>query len=336
VSVLLEVGDLHVSLGGHAILRGVNFQLLAGETVGLVGESGSGKSTLARAILRLLHPARGCVSFLGLDLLACSAAMLRARRRDLQIVFQDPLASLDPRMTVGQAIAEPVEIFEAALNGGAQRRLIDAMLERVGLSTGIAGRYPHELSGGQCQRVAIARAMILNPKVLVCDEVVSSLDVSIQGQIVNLLLDLQQETGMAILFISHNLAVVRQLSHRVLVMYLGKLVETAPCEALFAAPMHPYTRALLAAVPQGAGAGGEALPGHGRARRIEPAPGLEGAPGLEPAAGLLAVGCAFRDRCPYVLPVCETADPPLIEVAAGHRVACHRSQETLIPLSFPP
>jgi oligopeptide transport system ATP-binding protein len=323
MNTVLRVRDLRVDFGGHAVLRGVNFDLSAGETVGLVGESGSGKSTLARAVLRLLQPAQGSVNFYGLDLLTCPAAALRARRRDLQIVFQDPLASLDPRMTVGQAIAEPVEIFEPGLNGGARLQLVNAMLERVGLSAGMAGRYPHELSGGQCQRVGIARAMILSPKLLVCDEVVSSLDVSIQGQIVNLLLDLQREAGMAVLFISHNLAVVRHLSHRVLVIYLGKLVEIAPCDALFAAPVHPYTRALLAAVPR--------LPHAARA----PAPAGPVVP-PEPALQerLMASGCAFRDRCPYVLPVCETNEPPLVEVAAGHWAACHRSQETLIPLSF--
>jgi oligopeptide/dipeptide ABC transporter ATP-binding protein len=202
--------------------------------------------------------------------------------------------------------------------GGDRQRLINAMLERVGLSGGMAGRYPHELSGGQCQRVGIARAMILNPKVLVCDEVVSSLDVSVQGQIVNLLLDLQQQAGMAVLFISHNMAVVRHLSHRILVMYLGKLVEVAPCEALYATPVHPYTRALLAAVPREYPAAG--LPVSARPAAVSP-------------ARLMAAGCAFRDRCPYVLPVCEVTDPPLLEVAAGHWAACHRSQETHIPLS---
>jgi oligopeptide/dipeptide ABC transporter ATP-binding protein len=329
---LLRVRGLRVDLGGHAVLRGIDFELCRGETVGLVGESGSGKSTLARAILRL-QPARGSVEFLGLELLSSPAAVLRAQRRDLQIVFQDPLASLDPRMTVGQAIAEPLEIFERGLNGAARQRLIGSMLERVGLGAGMGGRYPHELSGGQCQRVAIARAMILNPKVLICDEVVSSLDVSVQGQIVNLLLDLQQETAMGVLFISHNLAVVRHLSHRVLVIYLGRLLEVAQSEALFAAPVHPYTRALLAAVPQSHNAAGnprEAVP-------VQSGPQARtGSPRVEPPARLLAVGCAFRDRCPYVLPVCQTDDPPLIEVAAGHWAACHRSQEALIPLSFPP
>jgi oligopeptide/dipeptide ABC transporter ATP-binding protein len=329
---LLRVRGLRVAFGGHAVLRGIDFELCRGETVGLVGESGSGKSTLARAILRL-QPARGSVEFLGSELLSSPAAVLRAQRRDLQIVFQDPLASLDPRMTVGQAIAEPLEIFEPGLNGAARQRLIGSMLERVGLGAGMAVRYPHELSGGQCQRVAIARAMVLNPKVLICDEVVSSLDVSVQGQIVNLLLDLQQETAMGVLFISHNLAVVRHLSHRVLVIYLGKLLEVAQSEALFAAPVHPYTRALLAAVPQSHNAAGnprEAVP------PVQSGPqARSGTPRVVPPARLLAVGCAFRDRCPYVLPVCQTDDPPLIEVAAGHWAACHRSQEALIPLSLP-
>jgi oligopeptide transport system ATP-binding protein len=336
---LLRVRDLRVNLGGHEVLRGINFELCAGETVGLVGESGSGKSTLARAILRLLEPAQGSVEFLGVELLGSTAAVLRARRRDLQIVFQDPLASLDPRMTVGQAIAEPVEIFEPGLNGEARQRRIFGMLERVGLTPGMAGRYPHELSGGQCQRVAIARAMILNPKALICDEVVSSLDVSVQGQIVNLLLDLQQETAMAVLFISHNLAVVRHLSHRVLVMYLGKLLEVAHGEALFAAPVHPYTRALLASVPQGYDAGRVPRPGASAQvpqRRTEAQRRAEPRRRAEAPARLMAAGCAFRDRCPYVLPVCEIEDPPLLEVAAGHWAACHRSHETLIPLSLQP
>jgi oligopeptide transport system ATP-binding protein len=325
---LLRVRDLCVDFGANPAVRGVNFDLSAGETVGLVGESGSGKSTLARAILRLLQPARGSVEFLGVDLLRCSGAALRAQRRDLQIVFQDPLASLNPRMTVGEAIGEPLEIFEPGLTAGDRLRQVSTMLERVGLGASMAGRYPHEFSGGQCQRVGIARAMILSPKLLICDEVVSSLDVSIQGQIVNLLLDLQREAAMAVLFISHNLAVVRHLSHRVLVIYLGKLVEIALCDALFATPKHPYTRALLAAVPQLPSATAPAAP------TVATAPTVPAEP-IQPAR-LMASGCAYRDRCPYVLPICEANDPPLIEVSAGHWVACHRSQETLIPLSFAP
>jgi oligopeptide transport system ATP-binding protein len=299
-NILLQVRDLRVDFGAHAVIRGVSFDLCGGETLSLVGES---------------------VEFLGVDLLKCPPAVLRAQRRGLQIVFQDPLASLDPRMTVGETIAEPLKIFEPELNAQARQRKVGDMLQRVGLSSEMSGRYPHEFSGGQCQRIGIARAMILSPKLLICDEIVSSLDVSIQGQVVNLLLDLQ-DAGMAVLFISHNLAVVRHLSHRVLVMYLGKLVEIAPCDALFESPVHPYTRALLAAVPQVPHAAGAAAP----AASVDPAL----------AAHLMASGCAFRDRCPYALPVCKTSDPPLLEVAPGHWAACHRSHETLNPLSFGP
>ncbi len=246
---LLQVRDLRVEFGRHAVLSDVTFDLFAGETLGLVGESGSGKSTLARAILRLVRASQGSVLWIGQDLLSCERPALRRLRRDLQIVFQDPLASLDPRMMVGETIAEPLRIFERGLDARARRGRVGAMLERVGLNAGMMSRYPHEFSGGQCQRIGIARAMILNPKLLICDEPVSSLDVSVQGQIVNLLLDLQRDAGTAMLFISHNLAVVRHLSHRIMVMYAGRLVEIASCDALFAAPRHPHTRALLAAVP---------------------------------------------------------------------------------------
>jgi oligopeptide transport system ATP-binding protein len=317
---LLQVRNLRVEFGRHTAVRDVNFDICAAEAVGLVGESGAGKSTLARALLRLLRPALGSVELAGLDLLKCPPAVMRAQRRNLQIVFQDPLASLNPRMTVGDAIAEPLIIFEPDLTAAARQGKVAAMLERVGLTADMASRYPHEFSGGQCQRIGIARAAVLRPNLLICDEAVSSLDVSIQGQIINLLLDLQQEMGMAILFISHNLAVVRHLSHRVLVMYLGKLVEVASCEALFAAPVHPYTRALLAAVP-----------------RIPPVVGVPAAAPLAEgsvSADLMTRGCAFRDRCPYALPLCSASDPPLAEIAAGRWVACHRSHETLNPLSL--
>jgi oligopeptide/dipeptide ABC transporter ATP-binding protein len=317
---LLQVRNLQVEFARQPAVRDVNFDLFAAETVGLVGESGAGKSTLARAVLRLLQPARGSVELAGLDLLKCPPAVMRAQRRDLQIIFQDPLASLNPRMTVGDAIAEPLLIFEPELSAGARRGKVAAMLQLVGLTADMAGRYPHEFSGGQCQRIGIARAAVLRPKLLVCDEAVSSLDVSIQGQIINLLLDLQQDLGMAILFISHNLAVVRHLSHRVLVLYLGRLVEVASCEALFAAPVHPYTRALLAAVPR--------IPAVAGA----PAPLAE----TSLAADSIVHGCAFRDRCPYALPLCASSDPPLAEIAAGRWVACHRSHETLNPLSLRP
>ena len=317
-AVLLQVRNLGVDYGRRIAVRDVNFDLFCGETVGLVGESGAGKSTLARALLRLLQPARGSVALSGLDLLKSPPAAVRAQRRHLQMVFQDPLASLNPRMTVGDAIAEPLLIFEPELSGAARRERVAAILQRVGLRADMVGRYPHEFSGGQCQRIGIARATVLRPKLLVCDEAVSSLDVSIQGQIINLLLDLQQDMGMAMLFISHNLAVVRHLSHRVMVMYLGRVVEIAACEPLFAAPVHPYTRALLAAVPRIPPAAGF----------LKPLPPAEASP-----TAAMAGGCAFRGRCPYALPLCASVDPPLTEIAPGRWSACHRSHEMLNPLS---
>ena len=246
---LLEVRGLGVDYRGVQALGAVSFEIHAGETLGLVGESGSGKSTLARAVLRLVRASRGQVLWRGVDLLRCDAATLRRQRRELQIVFQDPIASLNPRMTVAGMLAEPLRIFERDLTAGERRMRMIRMLERVGLAESMLDRYPDELSGGQCQRVGIARAMMLHPQLLICDEPVSSLDVSIQGQIVNLLADLQRELGTAMLFISHNLAVVRHLSHRIAVIHDGNLIETAPCDALFASPAHPYTRALIAAVP---------------------------------------------------------------------------------------
>jgi oligopeptide transport system ATP-binding protein len=246
---LLEVRGLSVEFEGRAAVEDVSFEIAPGEVLGLVGESGSGKSTLARALLCLQPVVRGTVIWRGTDLLRCKGAALRRRRRDLQMVFQDPLASLDPRMTVGETLAEPLEIFEPQLGKQAKSQRVGEMLERVGLSPAVAGRYPHEFSGGQCQRIGIARALMPRPQLLVCDEPVSSLDVSIQGQIVNLLSDLQRDLKTAMLFISHNLAVVRHLSDRVMVMYGGRIVESATREELFTAPRHAYTRALLAAVP---------------------------------------------------------------------------------------
>jgi len=315
--LLLSVRDLRVEFGSRAAIWEVDFDLHAGETLGLVGESGSGKSTLARAILRLARACKGSIMWRGQDLRLCGTAQLRRVRRDLQIVFQDPLASLDPRMTIGESIAEPLRIFEPGLKAPARKARISAMLQRVGLAADMIGRYPHEFSGGQCQRIGIARAMILSPMLLICDEPVSSLDVSIQGQIVNLLLDLQRDAGTAILFISHNLAVVRHLSHRVLVMYSGTLVEIAPRDVLFAAPIHPYTRTLLAAVPSTASV---------RAPGPMP-PALIEAPSLGP----VAIGCPFRDRCRYALALCAARVPPLEEVAMGHSVACHRARELMSP-----
>ncbi len=247
--VLLEVRGLSVEFGGRAVLDDVSFEIAPAEILGLVGESGAGKSTLARALLRLVAAARGAVIWRGVDLLGCTNAAMRRYRRELQIVFQDPLASLDPHMTVGEILAEPLEIFEPALSAREREGRIGAMLERVGLAPSAVHRYPHEFSGGQCQRIGVARAMLPAPRLLICDEPVSSLDVSIQGQIVNLLSDLQRDLGTSMLFISHNLAVVRHLSHRVMVMQAGRIVEIGDRDALFAAPTHPYTRALLEAVP---------------------------------------------------------------------------------------
>jgi oligopeptide transport system ATP-binding protein len=312
---LLHVRQLSVAFGPLTALRDVSFELGAGETLGLVGESGSGKSTLARAILRLVPATHGEVLWRGRNLLTCGAAELRKYRRDLQIVFQDPLSSLNPRMPVGEILAEPLKIFEPSLSTRERGLRIDEMLERVGLTAGMAGRYPHEFSGGQCQRIGIARAMMLNPKLLVCDEPVSSLDVSIQGQIVNLLLDLQRDLGTAMLFISHNLAVVRHLSHRVLMIYLGRLVEVATRDVLFAAPVHPYTRALLAAVPsleKGASAAGSVSAADAPPRSLD-------APS----------GCVYRDRCAHAEALCAAAEPPLQEVAAQHFVACRRARELM-------
>lgn len=318
-AALLRVQELTVVFCARPVLRDINFELFAGETLGLVGESGSGKSTLARAILRLLRPAHGRVEFLGQNLLACTSAQMRNIRRDLQIVFQDPLASLNPRMSVGNAIAEPLIIFEPALDAVARRQRVGAMLERVGLAAVMADRYPHEFSGGQCQRIGIARAMILNPKLLICDEPVSALDVSIQGQIVNLLLDLQRDAGMAMLFISHNLALVRHLSHRVLVIYGGRIVEVAVSDTLFGCPLHPYTRALLAAIP--------ALPESGSAQSVRPETPAAGA-SPQDAAGEADIGCAFQHRCPFAVAVCANIVPPLRQIGPGHWAACHRADES--------
>jgi oligopeptide transport system ATP-binding protein len=306
---ILKVSELSVRYASRAVVDRVSFDLSAGETLSLVGESGSGKSSLARAVLRLIEAADGKVEWLGEDLLTCSPAQLRAKRRDLQMVFQDPLASLNPRMSVGDSISEPLKIFEPRMDATQRQRRVADMLQRVGLDAAMAGRYPHEFSGGQCQRIGIARAMMLNPKLLICDEAVSSLDVSIQGQIINLLLDLQHETGMAMLFISHNLAVVRHLSRRVMVMFRGRLVEIASRDSLFNGPVHPYTRALLNAAALN--------------NPVEPP--VDSVAGSAGSAG--SGGCAYRDRCRYALPLCAATEPPLELIAPGLQVACHRAGE---------
>ena len=228
---------------------GVSFDLKPGETLGVVGESGCGKSTLARAVLRLVEPTGGSVSWIGSKLSDASQSQLKAHRRDLQIVFQDPFASLDPRMTIGQSIGEPLTVFEPSLSGKQREARVRELMPRVGLDPALINRYPHELSGGQNQRVGIARAMILKPKLVICDEAVSALDVSVQAQIIDLLIELQQEFDLAMIFISHDLAVVREISHRIMVLYLGRVVELAGRDAIYDDPRHPYTKSLIAAVP---------------------------------------------------------------------------------------
>ena len=323
---LLAVEDLavHFRIAVGGLLRrrylslkavdGVSFALAHGETLGIVGESGCGKSTLGRAILRLIEPTAGRVVWLGKDLATLGAAALRRQRRAIQIVFQDPLAALDPRMTIGDSIAEPLSTHEPGLARAEVRARVRDMLATTGLAPQMINRYPHEFSGGQCQRIGVARAMILRPRLIVCDEPVSALDVSIQAQIINLLMRLQRDFGLALLFISHDLAVVRHISHRVLVLYLGRMMEVAGRDALYSAPRHPYTRALISAVP---------FPDPGLERRRQrlvlagdlPSP-------LAPPSG-----CVFRTRCPLAIQRCADEVPAVEEVVPGHEVACHRWRE---------
>ena len=302
-----------------AMLRAVDdvsLDLRAGEALGVVGESGSGKSTLARAALLLIRPTAGQVVWMGRSLEGLSARELKPLRRQLQIVFQDPLASLDPRMTVGEIVEEPLRVHHPELNAGDRARAVAEMLVRVGIAPDLINRYPHEFSGGQCQRIGIARAMILKPRLLVCDEPVSALDVTIQEQIVTLLADLKREYGMCILFVSHNLAVVRRLCDRVLVLYLGRMMELASSERLYTRALHPYTRDLLEAVP---------VPDPD----VQPAR-LTRVLGGEPPSPLNPPsGCVYRTRCPHAQEVCREQVPLWEEAEAGHRVACHRWRELL-------
>jgi oligopeptide transport system ATP-binding protein len=321
---LLEVENLakHYPVGGGRVLRaldGVSFAIAPGEVLGVVGESGSGKTTLGRAVLRLQDVTAGRIRFRGEDLTRLSRRQLRPVRRHMQLVFQDPNASLNPRMTVEQILAIPLQVHEPALGRAARRARIEDTLQTVGLSAEAAGRYPHEFSGGQRQRVGIARALICRPELLVADEPVSALDVSVQAQVVNLLLDLRAQLGLSILFIAHDLAVVGLISDRVAVMYLGRIVELADTAALFTRPRHPYTEALFAAVPD---------IGHRRPPVL-----LEGdmpSPVSPPA------GCPFHTRCRYAEPACREAPPPLVERAPGHWAACRRPELILAsPLAEP-
>ena len=321
---LVEVKDLYKYFPIHAGLMsrhigdvkavdGVSFSILPGETLGLVGESGSGKTTIGRLLLRLLAVTKGEIRFDGEDVLAMNRGDLRRLRRSVQIIFQDPFASLNPRMSVGDAIAEPLRIHGIARGKAVGERVRD-LLDRVGLRPYHANRYPHEFSGGQRQRIGIARALAVDPKFIVCDEPVSALDVSIQAQVINLLEDLQEQFGLTYLFIAHDLSVVRHISTRVAVMYVGKLVELADRDALYLNPMHPYTQALLSAIPI-------------------PDPALEKRrkrivlTGDIPSPVNPPSGCRFHTRCPIAFDRCKTEEPPLREYAPGHFAACHWVEE---------
>jgi peptide/nickel transport system ATP-binding protein len=307
--VLLETSDLGVQFGAVRALEGINVSVRRGEVVGIVGESGSGKSTFARAILQLVKPCAGTVVWMGRPL----GELGRAMRRDLQLVFQDPFGSLDPRMTVREIVSEPLEVHQPDLDPAP---LVSAMIQRVGLDESLLTRFPHELSGGQCQRVGIARAMILNPALLICDEAVSALDVSIQAQIVRLLQSLKREFGTTILFISHNLGVVQQLCDRVLVLYLGHMMEEGSAEELFHEPRHPYTRGLLEAIPLTDPA-------------VQPSRLGQALGGELPSPTAPPSGCVFRTRCPYAIEVCRERVPAW-ESDGTRRVACHRWRELAI------
>jgi oligopeptide/dipeptide ABC transporter ATP-binding protein len=322
---LLQVTDLVKHFVGKRTLLGtpasfvkavdgISFDVAAGETLALVGESGCGKSTVGRLILALIEPTAGSVAFDGQDLSKLDAAALRRFRAKAQLIFQDPYASLNPQLTVADTLAEPLQLH-TDLSPADRHDRVRELLQTVGLKTEHAQRYPHEFSGGQRQRIAIARALAPGPRLIVCDEAVSALDVSIRAQVLNLLQDLQQRFGLAYLFISHDLSVVRHISDRVAVMYLGRIVEMATAPALFSSPRHPYSQALLSAIPV-------AQPNAVRTRRL--LPGDPPSP-IDPPAG-----CHLSPRCPHVQDICRTIAPRLDSVCAGHVTACHFWREALL------
>jgi oligopeptide transport system ATP-binding protein len=294
---------------------GISFDLHAGEALGIVGESGSGKSTLARAILGLVSSRRGRVMWKGEDLTQLDEEELRQKRKEIQIVFQDPMASLNPRMTAGDIISEPLWTFYPNMDPLQVGERARGMMKLVGLLPNQINRYPHEFSGGQCQRIGIARSLVLNPKLIICDEPVSALDVSIQAQIINLLRDLQKKLGLALLFIAHDLSVVQHISDRVMVMYMGRSMEVARKENLYRRPVHPYTSALMKSVP---------IPDPKLARESRQENWLTGD---MPSAYDIPRGCIFNNRCPYIIKRCEADLPALRRMENGDWAACHRAEE---------